>query len=125
MTANVFSYQHTQRGNFILKCTWLFHSLTIAIGERELCWRFGPGLIHKRVALAEITAAEPVQTTFLQGWGIHLTRQGWLYNVSGREAVAITLRSGRRFLLGTNEPQLLATRLGEVIQRNVAAGVKH
>jgi hypothetical protein len=90
---------------------WLFHSLTIEIAEGELCWRFGPGWIHKHVTLDEIVSAKPVRISVLEGWGIHYSRFGWLYNVSGFGAVAITLRSGKRFCLGTDEPEVLAAKL--------------
>ena len=96
---------------FLLIVAWLFHSLTIEIGEHELRWRFGPGLIRKSVPLEEIISARPVRTNILEGWGIHLTRHGWLYNVSGFDAVAIALRNGKHFALGTDEPQMLAARL--------------
>ena len=109
----------------LLGCTWLFHSLTIEITDRELSWRFGPGLIRKSVQLAEIVSAKPVKTTFLEGWGIHWSPgKGWLYNVSGFDAVSITLRGGKRFTLGTDEPQVLAARLAEVIQQKNPVGFK-
>jgi hypothetical protein len=92
-------------------CGWMFHSLTIEITEGELSWRFGPGWIHKRVPLAEIASAKVVRTNVLEGWGIHLSRFGWLYNVSGFDAVAITMKNGKRFCLGTDEPETLATKL--------------
>jgi hypothetical protein len=95
----------------LLLAGWLFHSLTIEISERELRWRFGPGLIRKSVLLNEIASAEPVRTNFVEGWGIHMSRFGWLYNVSGHDAVAITLKSGKRFALGTDEPGVLANAL--------------
>jgi hypothetical protein len=91
----------------LLVSGWLFHSLTIEIEDGELRWRFGPGLIHKRVPLSEITSARRVRTNVLEGWGIHISRFGWLYNVSGFDAVAITLKNGKRFALGTDEPQAL------------------
>ena len=148
------SYKHTQRGTLILAvtlglaalfialgldtangkplwmsvpvllvCAWLFNSLTIEITGYELRWRFGPGLISKRVPLAEIVSAAPVRTG--PSWGIHWSpRTGWLYNVSGFDAVSVTLRSGKRFTLGTDEPQALAARLGEVIQQNSPPGFK-
>jgi len=90
---------------------WLFHSLTIEITDGELRWRFGPGWIHKRVSLGEIASAQVVRTLVLEGWGIHYSRFGWLYNVSGFGAVAITLRNGKRFCLGTDEPEVLAAKL--------------
>jgi len=91
----------------LLVSGWLFHSLTIEIVDGELCWRFGPGLIQKRVALNEISSAQIVRTNLVEGWGIHLSRFGWLYNVSGFDAVAIKLKNGKSFCLGTDEPQAL------------------
>ena len=97
----------------LLLVAWLFYSLTIEIAEGELRWRFGPGLIRKRIALDEIVSAQVVRTMVLEGWGIHYSRFGWLYNVSGFGAVAITLRNGKRFCLGTDEPEILAARLAK------------
>ena len=148
------SYKHTQRGTLILAvmlgmaalflglgltitvvkslcfsvpillvCAWLFHSLAIEITDRELRWHFGPGLIRKSVPLAEIVSAEPARTG--PSWGIHWSpRTGWLYNVSGFDAVAVTLRGGKKFALGTDEPQILAARLAEAIRQNPPAGFK-
>jgi hypothetical protein len=90
---------------------WLFHSLTIEIGDDELRWRFGPGLMGKRTPLNEIVSAQVVRTNVLEGWGVHYSRYGWLYNVSGFDAVAITLRDGKRFCLGTDEPEKLSAAL--------------
>jgi hypothetical protein len=88
-------------------CGLLFSSLTIQITDRELRWQFGPGLIRKEVPLHEIESAEVIETTFLQGWGIHHTSRGWLYNISGFHAVAVRLKNGKQFLLGTDEPERL------------------
>ncbi|MBK9953017.1 MAG: hypothetical protein IPP10_16520, partial [Candidatus Competibacteraceae bacterium] len=68
----------------------------------------GIGLIRKSIPLAEIVEVKPVRNSWLHGWGDSLDAPGWLYNVSGWEAVEITLRSGKRFRLGTDEPQKLA-----------------
>jgi hypothetical protein len=91
----------------LLLVGWLFHSLTIEIADGELRWRYGPGWIRKRVPLGMITSAEPVRTNFIEGWGIHLSRFGWLYNVSGFDAVAIRMKNGQHFALGTDESQAL------------------
>jgi hypothetical protein len=86
---------------------FLFSSLTIQITDRALRWHFGPGLIHKQVSLSEIQEAEATRISFMYGWGIHLAPRGWLYNVSGFQAVAVRLKSGKGFLLGTDEPEQL------------------
>ncbi len=88
-------------------CGFLFSSLTIQVTDRALRWQFGPGLIRKEVPLREIERAEVTETTLLQGWGIHYTSRGWLYNVSGFQAVGVRLKSGKQFLLGTDEPKRL------------------
>jgi hypothetical protein len=91
----------------LVVCAILFFSLTIRITETELRWHFGPGLIRKKAALAVIQQAEITTTKFIHGWGIHLTPQGWLYNVSGFKAVAFKLKNGKQFVLGTDEPEKL------------------
>lgn len=141
------TYQHTQRGKVILLamliatlgalaaslasryalivvpilvlCGWLFYSLTIEVAEGELRWRFGPGLIRKRVALDMIVSAEPVRTNVIEGWGIHLSRFGWLYNVSGFDAVAIKMKNGQHFALGTDEPEALCRALQRAPSRSM------
>ena len=140
------TYHHTQRGTLILVamsvtavamllgglalrplmfgipilvlCGWLFHSLTIEIAEDKLRWRFGPGWIHKQVPLAEIASSRIVRTNVIEGWGIHFSRFGWLNNVSGFDAVAITMKNGKRFCLGTDEPAVLMTKLNESLATN-------
>jgi len=84
-----------------------FYELTITIDDEILCASFGVGLVRKKVALAEIAACEPIRIRWWYGWGIHLTPHGWLYNVAGLDAVAITLRDGRKFALGTDDPDEL------------------
>ncbi|RUQ33022.1 MAG: hypothetical protein EKK68_04670 [Candidatus Competibacteraceae bacterium] len=95
----------------------LFFSLTVEIDATHLTFRFGIGLIRQRIPLAEIVAVKPVRNTWLYGWGIHCTPHGWLYNVSGWEAIEITLVTGKRFRLGTDEPQRLARMLQAVTKR--------
>jgi len=90
---------------------YVFRSMTIEISDTELTWYFGSGFPLKRVPIGEVVSAEAVRTTAWNGWGIHYTSRGWLYNVSGYGAVAITLRNGKRFCLGTDEPEILAKQL--------------
>jgi hypothetical protein len=86
----------------------LFCTLTVTIQDGEIECRFGPGLIRKRIPLAEVRGALPVRTAWYQGWGIRLTSDGWLFNVSGLDAVEIEQADGQRLRIGTDEPQELA-----------------
>lgn len=86
----------------------VFDGLTVQIAGGELRWAFGHfGFPRWRQRIADIAAVEPTRTTFWEGWGIRYTRRGWLYNVSGFDAVLIRRTDGKTFLLGTDEPHKL------------------
>ena len=96
---------------------FVFSSLTIAVRDGQLSWWFGPGLVKKTVPVSTIASVEVTTTSLINGWGIHLTGRGWLYNVAGRDAVLVTQRDGKRFLLGTDEPEFLAQAIRATIRR--------
>ena len=87
----------------------MMQAFTIEIRDGELRWAFGPGWFRHRERLADVTDAFIVKTGWLDGWGIHFTRFGWLYNIAGNTAVMVRLRDGRALALGTDDaPTLLA-----------------
>lgn len=98
----------------LLLCPFLFWKLTITIDHETLRASFGIGLVHKTVPVANIVACEPIRIRWWWGWGIHLTPYGWLYNVSGFDAVVIALRDGSRFCLGTDQPNELVAAIRRV-----------
>lgn len=93
---------------FFSICLALFATLTVDIGNDTVEIRFGIGLIRKKFALKDIDSCQVVKNPWYYGWGIRLTPQGWLYNVSGLSAVEINLRDGKKYRLGTDMPQDLA-----------------
>lgn len=96
----------------------LFDRLTIGVGSGELAWRFGYlGWPRWRLPLTEIVSATVTRTAWLEGWGIRLTRRGWLYNVSGLDAVLILRRDGKTLLLGSDEAPRLARAINEAVAR--------
>ncbi|MGH7163133.1 MAG: hypothetical protein ACREID_06595 [Planctomycetota bacterium] len=90
----------------------VFGTLTIEVAGGVLRATFGLGVPAKRVPVAEIASAEAVRNRWWYGWGIRWTLRGWLYNVAGLGAVEIVLRNGRRFRLGTDEPEALRDAIG-------------
>ena len=84
--------------------SWIFRSLTVEVADGVFRWRFGSGWPSGTVPLGDIASAEAVRTAWWAGWGIHVTRWGWLYNIAGFEAVAIRTKSGRRLAVGTDDP---------------------
>ena len=100
----------------LLVCLVLFYRLKITIDAETLCASFGVGIIRKRVRLADIVGCDPIRIHWWYGWGIHLTPHGCLYNVSGFDAVAITLRDGKKFAFGTNDPDRLMLGIRDAIR---------
>lgn len=90
----------------------LFSTLTVRVAEGWLHCQFGIGLIRRRIRLSDVQHAQAVRNRWWYGWGIRLTRHGWLWNVSGLDAVELTYISGKKFRVGTDE----SDRLLEAIQ---------
>jgi hypothetical protein len=102
---------------FFVVLAALFWRLVVEVDSHAIRLTFGIGLIRRTIPVAEVAAAAPVKNTWLYGWGIRLTPHGWMWNISGLDAVELTYRSGKRFRIGTDEPEKLA----RVIRR--AAGL--
>jgi len=93
----------------------LFHSLTVAISGEELVVQFGPGAIRKRFKLNEIESCQAVRIPWYYGWGIRSTPDGMVFRVSGFHAVEIKLRTGKKYLIGTDVPQELEEAIRQAI----------
>jgi hypothetical protein len=91
----------------------LFSTLTVVVDADELRFYFGPGFWTRRIPLRDIQAVAPVRNSAWHGWGIRYTVHGWLYNVSGLDAVELTVRGEGRLRVGTDEPERLAQALRE------------
>lgn len=85
----------------------LFHSLTVRVSAEEVAIAFGIGLIRKSFPVEEITQATAVKNRWYYGWGIKLYPGGWLYNVSGFDAVELHFSNGKQCRIGTDEPAKL------------------
>jgi hypothetical protein len=93
----------------ILVCLPLFWSLTVTVTDTVVRVRFGIGLLRFTFPLEAVQSAEPVTNRWWHGWGIHgWPGKGWVYNVSGWDAVELRMRDGRFNRIGTDEPEKLA-----------------
>ncbi|KAF7785837.1 hypothetical protein PRUB_a0231 [Pseudoalteromonas rubra] len=94
----------------------LFSSLTIKIGEGQIRWFFGPGFWRKSLDYTQIDSAIIIKTKWYNGLGICLLSTGWLYNVSGLDAVELKLKDGTTVSLGTNEPEKLLETIKKALE---------
>ena len=86
---------------------FLFVTLTVEVDADGVRLRFGIGLIRRSVAIADIVRCDVVRTPLWWGWGLHWTPSGWLYNVSGRDAVRIDVRRERAVIVGSDDAAAL------------------
>ena len=91
----------------LLLLAWLFGSLTVSVDDETIVASFGPGWPRKTVPLTLVRGARPVRNRWWYGWGIRYTPHGWLYNVSGLDAVELEMLGGRTLRIGTDEPERL------------------
>ena len=96
----------------------LYHSLTIEIREGRLACFFGPGVIRRDFSLEEIVDARHVRNHWYNGFGIRRTASGWMYNVSGFDAVEISLKSGKHFRMGTDRPEEVVKAITDALNRD-------
>ncbi len=86
-----------------------FHHLTVADEIDRLRISFGPlPLFQRSVLYEEVIRADVDRTTFIEGWGIHLSpRGGWVWNLWGRDCVTLQMKHGT-LRIGTDDAENLA-----------------
>lgn len=92
-------------------------TLTVIVRSEAISIFFIPGLIARRMAIRHICEVRVVRNRWYYGWGIRLTPQGWLWNVSGLGSVELRFDNGRRFRIGSDEPDKLAQVLRRELMR--------
>jgi hypothetical protein len=90
---------------FMVLCVVIFATLKVQVNAQEINLQFGIGLIRKRFALKDVQTYQVVKNPWYYGWGIHLIPGGWLYNVSGWQAIELEMKNGNRYRIGTDDPQ--------------------
>lgn len=97
-----------------------FSALTVSVDQNYLRLKFGWGIFKKKFPLAKIASVRTVRNHWYCGWGIRMWfwPYMWIYNVSGFDAVEISLKSGRVYRIGTDEPKeleaALKTKIGSI-----------
>lgn len=78
--------------------------LTVVVDARAVTAVFGWGWPSRTIDRAEIESAVRVRNSWWHGWGIRKVSRGWMYNIAGRDAIQLSLRSGKVFRIGTDQP---------------------
>ncbi len=88
-----------------------FSTLTTSIDGEYLRVKFGFGLFKKKFPLKEIATVTSVKNRWYYGYGIRFWfwPKMWIYNVSGFDAVELTMKNGKIYRIGTDVPKELET----------------
>ena len=105
---------------FLLFAFFYFLELKTKITSEEISFTFFP-LASKKVKWEGISEAKIVNYGFVGGWGVRLwTPYGTVYNTKGKIGLAIELKNGSKFLIGTQKETELKNVLKEISSLNEA-----
>ena len=99
----------------------VFSRLTVTIDDQIIKVEFGLRIVRKVFTLKEVEAYRVVRNPWYYGWGIRLTPRGWLFNVSGLSAIELDMNNGKRYRIGTDEPENLAEALAKALNDSPVA----
>jgi hypothetical protein len=97
-------------------CLLIFYKLTIYIDDDYLSFKLGIGFIYKKYQIADIKSCRPVRNNPLFGIGIRIFPGGWLYNVTGFNAIELTFKNTKnKVRIGKNKPDEIAKLINGLI----------
>ena len=85
----------------------LFWGLTVEVNKDIIRLSFGFGIIHRSIPRERIATVTQVRNRWWYRLGIKWTPHGWMWNISGLDAVELTYHNGKKFRIGTDEPEAL------------------
>jgi len=92
----------------------LFWGLTVEVNKDIIRLSFGFGIIHRSIPRERIATVTQVRNRWWYRLGIKWTPHGWMWNISGLDAVELTYHNGKKFRIGTDEPEALLEALKAV-----------
>ena len=103
---------------FILFILASFATLTASIDENYFRIKFGYGIFARMFPIQEIASVQTVKNRWYYGWGIRVWfwPYMWIYNISGFDAVEITLKNGKIYRIGTDESEKLEQAISQLIK---------
>jgi len=85
---------------------WLM-KLTTEIDKDGISFNYFP-FTSRVVSWSEVESAEVVDYGFVGGWGVRRgSKHGTVYNISGKMGLALRLKNGDKFCIGTQKEQEL------------------
>ncbi len=97
-------------------CAITFYRIKITVSEQYISFKMGIGLMQKKYKVATIKSCTPVSNSMISGIGIRLLSNGWLYNVSGFQAVELHFKHKSSVVrIGTDQALKVSAAIQEVL----------
>ncbi len=93
-----------------------FATLRVSVDDRIILIRFGPGVFSRAFSLGDIDTHEVVRNRWYYGLGIRYIPGGWLFAVSGLSAVELQMKNGKRYRIGTDDPEGLSDAITKALR---------
>lgn len=102
----------------VISLLFLTMRLITQVDEEGIKFNFFP-FLKRAYSWQEIISARVVEYGFMGGWGIRLfTSYGTIFNVKGSKGLAVELKNGKKFCLGTQRPDELQKILSSIPFKN-------
>lgn len=96
----------------------LMYGMRTIVGDGKIVVSFGIGLIKRSINVEQIKSISIVKNPWYYGWGMRMIPDGWLYNISGADAVELQLKTGRVVRIGSRDTKRLVEAIDQFRRDN-------
>lgn len=97
-------------------CLITFYRITISVTPSAVSFKMGVGIISKKYDISTIESCTALSNSLLNGIGVRVLSNGWLYNVSGTKAIELKFKNKKSIVrLGTDQPLVVCKSIEEYI----------
>ena len=94
-----------------------FYKLTIVIDDTSISFKLGMGLFGRKYNIDSLKNCRPVRNSIVNGIGVRMLPNGWLYNVSGLKAIELSFKNKKSIVrIGTDKSEEIANIVTKLIQ---------
>ena len=99
-----------------LVCVLVFYQIKITIDQTTVSFKLGLGFVGKTYQLSDIKSCKAVTNGILYGIGIRMIPNGWLFNVSGLQAIELQFKNRKSIVrIGIDKPEEIASIIQSLI----------
>ena len=99
-----------------------FSSMAVTVEKQKVSWSFLLKVPSKSILIKNIASVSVVKNSWWNGWGARKISKGWLYNVSGLDAIEIIETSGKLTRIGSNDVKNLSRKLEKLCNNSNTRG---